>query len=342
MKLATTIFFFLMAEVLSAQIKPELFPEDIAVGDTPVRCYCKPGVRNKSRSKGLQISYASIAEGDFKDEEGFLTSEPSHFNRWTRFEFDIKAPIINRDGFKLLIGAKRITERFNINRFGQDYTDAFQALDAAKLKNTSLSAIVTKPLNEKNYIGVRFRYNANGNYGGLMDFDEIYGVYKVLAAFGIKKHEDFEWGFGLNFSKSFRRTNLLPFIIYNRNFRNSWGIETAFPGYFFGRYNFNPKSILLFGAEYGSDSYRMTFSNEADEFKDYAFNHSELRYLLRLEQQFAPWVWGNLRFGYQMNFSTDFESKNLAAPEFMVDPSNGLFFEIGIFVSPPDHFGHKE
>jgi len=336
MKLATTILFLLMAECLSAQIKPDVFPEDIAPEDSPIRCYCSPGVRNKSRSKGLQLSYTSIAEGDFKDEEGFLTGDPSHFNRWTRFEFDLKAPIINRPGFKFLLGAKRITERFNINRFGVDFTDAFKALDASKLKNTSISAIATKPLNEKNYIGIRVRYNANGNYDGLMNFDGKYAVYKFLAAYGIKKSEDFEWGFGLNFSKSFRRTNLLPFIIYNRNFKNGWGIETAFPGFFFGRYNFSRSSILLFGAEYGSDSYRMTFSNDADVFKDYAFNHSELLFLTRLEQQFAPWVWANLRFGYQMNFSTDFESKNLASPEFMVDPSNGLFFEIGIFISPPD------
>ena len=92
--------------------------------------------------------------------------------------------------------------------------------------------------------------------------------------------------------------------------------------------------------EYGSSSYRFDLTTTGGEQFDYAFNHSELLTLLRLEQRFAPWVWGNLRFGYQTNFSTDFESKSLATPEFMVDPSNGLFFEIGIFISPPDHFRH--
>lgn len=341
MRQLLTLIALLLVESLFAQVKPDIFPEDVSVETIPIRCFCKPGVRNKSRSKGMEIAYTSMGDGTFNDEEGSLSGNPSQFSRWSKFEFDLKAPVINRDRFKFLLGYKYTSEVFRLGRFGPDYTDTFKSLDETTLKGNSLSAIVTTPLNATKYLGFRLRYSAKGDFGGLMNFEERYAVYKALMVFGIKKNEDFEWGVGLNFSKSFRRTNILPFIIYNRNFLNSWGIETAFPGYFFGRYNLNQSSIMLFGMEYGSDSYRMDVTTTTGDVLDYALNHSELLFLLRLEQRFAPWVWGNLRFGYQMNFSTDFESKALNTTEFMVDPSNGLFFEIGVFISPPDHLIRK-
>lgn len=338
----TLLFIPLMlAEALFSQIKPDFFPEDINASEATPRCYCTPGVRNKSRSKGLEFNYTVIGDGTFKDEEGSLTQAPPRFSSWTALEVDLKAPVINREGFKFLLGYKYSSEAIRLNDFGGDFPETFKALDATTLKSSSISAIVTKPLNELHYLGFRFRYSSNGNFDGIMNFDPRFAIYKGLAIFGFKKSDDFEWGVGLNFSKSFRRTNILPFLVYNRNFYNSWGIETAFPGYLFGRYNLNDQSIILFGMEYSSDSYRFDLTTRDNEVYDFAFNHSELLTLMRLEQRFAPWVWGNLRFGYQMNFSTDFESKSPVTPEFMVDPSNGLFFEIGIFISPPDDFGNN-
>ncbi|MFT5169210.1 MAG: hypothetical protein ACI8P3_004458, partial [Saprospiraceae bacterium] len=89
------------------------------------------------------------------------------------------------------------------------------------------------------------------------------------------------------------------------------------------------------GFEYNSDSYRMKFEDEFQQSFDYAFNHSELISAVRLEHRFADWVWANLKVGYQTNFSSDFESKS-TEPSFFVEPTDGLYFHFGIFISPPD------
>ncbi len=334
-----TFFLFIVfaSASLSAQLRPDLFPEDIGTpGGQIVQCYCKPGVRNKSRSKGLQITYSTIGDGTFKDEESGVEPPYSKYSNWSKFKYDLKVPVFNKQKLKVLVGYKFAGERLSFDQIGHDFPETFRQLGKRTLKSSNLTAIATKPLNERQYLAFRIRYTANGTYGGIINFDRRYAIYKAMAVFGVKRNEDFEWGVGISFSKSFRRTNYLPFVVFNRTFLNNWGIEAAFPGYVYGRYNYSAKTIFLAGAEYASSSYRLDVPLDDGTSLDYALNHSELLFLLRWEQQIVPWVWSNLRVGYQMNFSTDFERKAVNTPGFMVDPTNSLFFEIGVFVSPPD------
>jgi len=342
MKISILATFLCLAQTIFAQVKPDFFPEDISPEGIAVRCFCKPGVQNKSRSKGLEISYSWLGNGTFKDEEGKFTAPLSQYKTWQQLEIDLKVPVINKDNLKVLLGYKYRSESFDVSRFGGDFTETFQGLDASNLKNSSLSAIVTKPLNATKYLALRLRYTASGNYSGLMDFGSDYAIYKGLALFGVKPDEDFEWGIGLGVVSSYRKTTVLPLFLYNRNFNERWGLESALPGYIFGRYNLSRKSILLFGAEYNSDSYRMKVKQVGNGVLDYALNHSEVLGMLRLEQQIAPWVWGNVKAGYQLNFSSDFESKSVGTTSFQVEPSDGFFFQIGVFISPPDHIFHGE
>ncbi|HFA51292.1 MAG TPA: hypothetical protein ENJ95_19945 [Bacteroidetes bacterium] len=336
MKYILLLPLLMLGDFLFGQVKPDIFPEDIGTpGEQVVRCYCKPGVRNKSRSKGLELVYATRGGGTFESEDESIVAPFSRYKNWQRFELDLKAPVIRKEGFKLLLGYKYSAELFDFSNIGNDFPETFQELDRVTLKTSNLSVIVNRPLNESKYLAFRFRYSANGAYGGALNFASRNAIYKLTGVFGIKKSEDFEWGFGINFSKSFRQPNILPFVLYNRNFHNNWGLEAAFPGYVYVRYNLGPKTIFLVGTEYESKSYRMSVPLANDEQLDYALNHSELLGLLRMEQQVAPWVWANMRVGYQMNFSTDFEAKAANTNAFLVEPTNSVFFEVGIFISPP-------
>ncbi len=337
MKFKLLLILIFTTEAIFAQLKPDFLPEDIGTpGGQIVRCFCKPGVRNKSRSKGLEIAYTTRGKGTFGDEENNISRPYTDFSNWSKFEVDLKGPVLNKEKFKFLLGYKYTGENFNMSRIGADFPESFQRLNDVTLKTSNISAIVTKPLNEKNYLAFRFRYSANGDYDGILSFDKRYAIYKAMGIFGIKIDEDFEWGIGINYSKSFRRANYLPFVVFNRTFYNGWGIEAAFPGYVFGRYNLSPRTIFLLGTEYTSDSYRIEVPLDDDTSLDYALNHSEVLFLLRWEQQIVPWIWTNVRAGFQMNFSTDFETKANETTTFLVDPSNSPFLEIGIFISPPD------
>lgn len=330
--------FCICYQLLQAQIKPDFFPEDVSKESVEIRCFCKPGVRNKSRSKGLEIAYDFIGKGAFQPEDGQISPPLSTYSNWQRWEFDLKVPVLNKENFNLLLGYQYTPEYFTFKRFGNDFTETFRQLDKATLKSSSWSAIISKPLNETRYLAIRLRYSANGDYNGIVNFQKDNAIYKGLALYGIKPHDDFEWGIGLNVSKSFRQWSVLPFFVYNRTYENGWGIEAAFPGYVFGRKNLNTKSIFLFGYEYNSNSYRVNVPiPNADELR-YAINHSEIILLARLERELTPWVWANLRLGYQLNFSTNFEAKSPNTTYFEAEPNDAPFIEIGIFLSPPDGF----
>ncbi|MFT5763713.1 MAG: hypothetical protein ACI8VT_002237 [Saprospiraceae bacterium] len=338
MRYIVSSFFVLISLISTAQTKPDFFPEDLNLesSEGQIRCYCKPGVRYNSPSRGLELSYGLISAGTYEPENGSDLIRPySAFDRWQQFEANLKVPLILKEDFKMLLGYKYYSEAFSFSHIGVDFNQVFQNLDNQTLKKNAFSLIINKALNEKNYLLFRARYLSNGNYKGWLKLGGDYAIYNFVGLYAFKPNEDLEWGIGVNVSRSFRRTAALPFLVYNKTFNRKWGIESVFPAFVFGRYNFNTNNILLFGFEYNSDSYRMKFEDEFQQSFDYAFNHSELISAVRLEHRFADWVWANLKVGYQTNFSSDFESKS-TEPSFFVEPTDGLYFHFGIFISPPD------
>ncbi len=338
-------YFFCLAFLFSflfvtAQVKPEFFPEDINPEGIVTRCYCEPGVKNKSRSKGLEIAYTFIGDGTFKPEDSPLSEPFPTFSKIQQWEVDMKVPIVNRDNFKLLIGYKYFSEKLAFENLGNEYAVVFGDLNETPIKNNSFSILLNKPLDEFRYIAMRLRYSSNGNYEGWMNFGNQYRIYKFLGSYVMKPHEDLEWGFGISAARGFRGTSALPFLLYNRNFNDKWGIESVFPAYIFGRRNIKPKMILLAGMQYNSQSYRLGVVSPTDDFLDYAYNHSEVIWSLQLEQHLTTWIWANFKFGYQSNFSSDFEAKFVNTPYFNVEPTNSWFFNVGLFLSPTKK-GHE-
>lgn len=320
-----------------AQAKPGFFPEDVTTEGGQLQCFCKPGVQNKSRSKGLELSYGYFGGGKFKAEDTLLSPPLTEFRNLSYLKFELKAPLVNKESLKLLLSYSYFSELYDFKRFGPDFGQAFRELNDSDLKSSSLGLILSRPLGEFHYLAFRFRLSVNGNYNGMgRFFEDRYSIYKFYGIYGIKPSDDFEWGIGLAFSKSFRRNSLVPFLMYNRNFSDKWGIEAVFPANVFMRHNLGHGDILLFGVEYDSQSYRISVPNPSAENFDFAMNHSEFLTSMRVEHRFAPWVWGSLKAGYRVNFRTDFDAKSPGTTTFNVEQSNSLFFQVGFFLSPPD------
>ena len=321
--------------LLPSQVKPDFFPEDITVHEAGLKCYCKPGINDKTRSKGLSLSYGWINSGTYVAEETTTFAAPaSILDNFSHLEFKLKIPIVLKDRTKVLLGYKYYTEFYNFGRVGQDYAETFTELSQRNLKSNEYSLIISHSLNDKNYLGIRYKYATNGDYAGWTDFDSRYAIHNFMGVYGTKKSEDFEWGIGLIISSSFRRNTALPFLLYNRNFNKKWGIESLFPANLFLRYNVDAQTIGLFGIEYNSKSYRIDAENIANEVIDYAFNHSELIISFSAERHLRSWFWANMKIGYQNNFSSDFENKSTSAVFFQAEPGNGLYFRVGLFLSP--------
>ena len=345
MKYSIVLFFLSFSLALHAQVKPNFFPEDIPATGVEQMCFCKPGVSNKSKSRGLELSYTWFGGSDFIsdiDDETRL----SNFNKFQNFKFSIKVPVIYKGSFTLILGYKLLSDYYDFDRIGNEFAEAFQAMEVQALKSNALDVIMTKSLDENRYIAARIGYAANGNYRDWIKFDWLnfdarYSIYKFLGLYAIKPNDNFEWGFGVTGSTSFRRNSFVPFLVYNRTFNDRWGIESIFPGYMYGRYNLSPSDIFLFGTEYSSRSYRLDLNRPMRENIDYALNQSAIVLSVQLDHQFSPWVWANIKAGYRLNLDSEFLGKNDSSITFDADVSDAPFIQMGIFITPPDNFKDK-
>lgn len=340
MKYIITLFCSILSLVLTAQVKPNFFPEDIPAAGVEQMCFCKPGVSNKSKSRGLELSYTWTGGSDFISEEDEVTSL-SNFNHLQNIKFSVRVPVLYKGNFNLLIGYKYLSDFYDFSQIGNEFSSAFEAMDSRALKSNSFDMIMTKSLDETRYVAARFGYSVNGNYDEWARFDRKFSIYKFLALYAIKPNESFEWGFGLTGSTSFRRSSFVPFLIYNKTYNEKWGIESIFPGYIYGRYNVSPSDIILFGTEYSSRSYRLEIDRPMGGNIDYALNQSGIILSAQLDHQFSSWVWASAKVGYRFNLDSEFLGKNDQTLTFDADVSDAPFIQIGIFITPPDNYKDK-
>jgi len=341
----TTVLFtvlclgLIQAPALRAQLTLEQGNIEAISDDCPY--YCRPGVRNRSQSRGLVIRYETQLGFNWKAGSGLVggDQEVTHLEQFT---FKFKIPLINKEGLKFLLGYEWDTEKYFFNDPYQGLNEQltlFQLLDERRLKANKLSAYVTKSFNEKFYTTARLRISLNGDYEGLINFANIYRTYSAAAAFGKKISEDEEWAVGLTFSSNKARTIALPFFAWNKTFNDRWGIQSALPGLAFLRYNVGAsrKNAFLFGAIFDSRYYAIN-TDTRPQFKElgqYFLRNNGIRVQLQYEQNFIPWVWAFAQAGYYAPVNTRFNPADNIDLDIFTEPGGRPFFRVGVFLAPP-------
>jgi hypothetical protein len=303
--------------------------------------FCTPGLPNKSRSRGLEVYY-QVADNSGAvnrvDGEGnpILGKQQSY----KHFGVKVNVPVLLKPDLKVLVGYSFQPERFRYETIGAELEPFVINFANRNLHSSSFTTMIVKSLNETKYIGLRAKMGFNGDYQEWVNFDPRYRNFSMIGLLGTKRSEDFEWGVGFYFMSNMRRWLLLPVAILNKNFNDKWGVELAPPVQAVLRYNVNDQTILLIGEEFHSRTYSVdkqeltAFSNNRI---NYSFNHAQLNWMLSLERQIVPWVWFNLKAGYQINLGSNFETRTSDVPRFRVQPPNAPFCSFSIFLSPPDH-----
>ena len=323
---------------LSAQTRPVLLMEDMDEHSLDIKCFCKPGVRNKTRSKGIEISYQYLGSGQISAPNGEFTEPFPEYSKFRKFKTKLSFPLIRRAQFKALVGYTYAAEQYEIRNSINDYQDLIATTNDLNFKKSSFDFSLSFSPNETNYIGGKFTLSYNGSYNGLVSFANRYAVFSGGIAYGIKKHEDNEWGFGLAGSKNFRNQGfrLLPFLFWNKTINDNWGFQITFPSAYNLRYNVNAKTILIASANYNGESY--SFDQVIFDDRPIAFNHSEILSVVKLQKQIIPWLWLDLQAGYHFNFNSNFELQSTQESLLDIDPGNSILLKVGIFISPPDKF----
>jgi len=331
---------FFIVNISLAQVRPLIFPED--VNDTALTMDDvgeQINVVGKSKGRGLSLNYTFVEGGNFIDvaqNDGQILGD---LNNLQRVGFKLKVPVIIKNKFKLLVGGRYITELYDFSSINEESDRAFGTIDQIKLKTTGFEIISLRNFDNQSSLTLRLKMTAKGDYPKLFNFESRYGVYSAQAAWTKQKSENYEWGLGLTFTHSFRRTIGLPFFLLNKNFNDKWGLEMVLPIFAMMRYNVSKGTILLLGPKFNSSSYSYDVSNATEERQIYNINHSELRATLSLQQKLWGWIWLDAELGFQNNFATDFEATFDERLDFAAEPRDTPYFMIGLFLTPPDDFG---
>ncbi len=333
---------FLLIEVAS-QSKPIFIPDQVDNSqELYLKCYCKPGVDNQSRSRGIDVEYQLNSTQFYGNTDEFTFQSPrSKLKYSSELEIKAKVPILNRPGLKLLIGYNYTQEKYSFDEIGIDYSLAFDLLNNNLLKSNAFSIYFSKSLNEKNYLAFRARLLYNGNYDGLVKFRSRYAYYNFIGFLGTKVNDNFEWGIGVSYGSNVDGDDqVIPLFLFNKNFSQKWGIEAVLPSFIFFRNNINSSAMMFYGVEIKGQNYAFDLPNTITPDEHYfIFDHSKVQLVTNLEYKLREWVWLNVKVGYSVAFNTSFESiREEIFTSFETDPTNHPFFKVGLFISPSDSF----
>ena len=323
----------------AAQIGLEQGDVEVLPGDCPV--YCKPGVRNRSQSRGVVVRYETQL-GFGWNGDGVVAGGERRVTHLEQFTFKFKVPLVNRPELKVLLGYEWDTEKYFFDDpfagTGETQT-IFQLLDERRLKANKLSAYATKSFNDRFYGSARVRMGLNGDYDGLISFNEAYRVYSAALAFGKKVSDNEEWAVGATLSSNKARTIAVPFFVYNKTFNDRWGIQTALPGQAFVRLNtgVDRKNAFLAGATFDSRYYAINTDDRRrfDQLGEFYLRNNGIRIQAQYEQNLMPWIWAFAQGGYYIPVNTRFNPAEDIDVDLDTSVGGRPFFRVGVFLAPP-------
>lgn len=206
-----------------------------------------------------------------------------------------------------------------------------KTLGDKSLKSTGLALYGIKSLNEKNYMGVRASANFNGDYPSLLN-NEGQNIKASLAAlYGIKPSENLEYGIGLAQSYWNQEVSIFPVFRFNYT-KADFGIEALLPKEVFFRYNLSKKSFLYAGAEYQGQEYLMNGQGNSP----LLYDENALRFQGNFERRIVPWVWLNVKAGYQTSIDFSIQSSN-GQGIIAGDQDGSIYGGIEISLRPPEN-----
>ena len=328
------------APTLLAQIQlSEAVVEEI---EDPTLRYARPGVRNRSQSRGVVIRYETQPAYDWRvDADTPLAGGEEKITHLEQFTFKFKIPLVNQVRTKVLLGYEWDTEKYF---FDNPYEDEpvptfFQLLDERRLKQNKLSAYVTRAFTDRYYGTATVRLSLNGDYQGLIDFDEVYRNYSFGFGFGKKISDEEEWAVGITGSVNKLRAIALPFFLYNNTFTDNFGIELGLPAQAFLRWNVgdSKKNSFLIGPKFESKFYAINKDERAD-FNDlgrFFLRRNGIKFLLQYEHNLAPWVWAFGQGGYYLPWNARFNQDSDLDLDLDTTVGGRSFLRAGIFLAPP-------
>ncbi|MBT28256.1 MAG: hypothetical protein CMO01_01255 [Thalassobius sp.] len=305
------------------------------------RDFCQTGLKGMAPSRGISFERSIIPEYHLasdspEDEIGDASSDVEH---QSVLKAKLRAPLWNSDGFKAVIGFKYQKEEIKFDDPEELEYSLYKNINNLNMKVMGTDLIMLKPFRGNKYVVVRGAINYSGAFKKLSETNSNFLNWNVSALFGIRKNENTEMGFGVNYSNSLNVKSVYPVMLYNHNFNEKWGIEALLPKRAALRYNFNEKSLAVLVSELdGSRYYIPDVELSANRVEDLRMEVSEIKFGLSYQRQIFSILWMSVDAGYRKNIGFDFNRYFSGSNRDTIVKSQipgGMYGGITLFLTPP-------
>ena len=283
---------------------------------TGTKRYCTSKIFGISPTKLISIGYDyqlgyKMTTRDVVDADNTKDEKTENVSRTHGLRFLANFPVVSNNKITVNIGASYMESHYAFDDKNKASANKLSnSLQNNALRSTAINFTIFKPLNIKNFLLINTQHEVNGDYD-LTEWQPLkYMKHSATLAYGWKKSDRLQYGFGVARTYRVGEVNYIPVILYNFTAENrKWGIEALFPARVHYRRTFNPRSILLLGYELEGNSYRL--QNRQQEFgatkQDVELRRSELRMRAVYERQLSGFIWMSVQAGlrYNARFNVD-------------------------------------
>ncbi|WP_114783901.1 DUF6268 family outer membrane beta-barrel protein [Botryobacter ruber] len=314
--------------------------------------YASPSVEGMGKGRGIVVGYERLPQFDIESESSNSTigNGSGHVRRNNVFDARIILPVLNKPQNKLLFGVSYNLEEYDFTNV-QSNVEPFESyslysnLHDKDLKSLGAQAAFLHSVNEQNFYLVRVKGELNGDYTNENVSRNDYLKTSVDLLYGWKKSPNYVFGIGLQWGYTFGRRRIFPAAIYNRTFNDRWGIEAIVPANLRVRRNVSEKTLLYAGYKLDGASYNMYVKHEPlSSFDQLELRRTDLKLLLRLEQEIYDFLWFSVEGGYRHNFRYNiYDDIGTSGQNYIIksDLAGTGYVGVELFVVPPRKFSEK-
>ncbi|MFT5724222.1 MAG: hypothetical protein ACI9JN_001340 [Bacteroidia bacterium] len=308
--------------------------------------YAIPGIDGMPRPKG--VKYYQERTPTYQIKSTFKTIDSTISNdiqRTSSWWVKLRAPIILKDHFKLLVGLQYYQQELYF-KDPDALNNAFhQSLEDKAIRSAGVSFNAFKSYIGNKYLVGRVTLRLNGDFDNGDLRHHLKSSYSVL--YGIKKSVRKTWGFGASYSNSFGRSSIYPILFLNNKFKKKWAFRALLPVSTQLIYMPNDKNTLYFTNKLEGDNYNLNF--ESLQPNRLYLEKADFKSFFTYEREIYDFIWFGVSTGMQFNINYDLSDSDLyfnrvsnatsdhtvIANELTPTP----FLRIGLFLVPPRGWG---
>ncbi|MEO1049154.1 MAG: hypothetical protein AAFX87_00920 [Bacteroidota bacterium] len=293
------------------------------------------------RSKGIIIKQENVTDYFIQSDGSDQSSSSNEIRRNRRWEFQLRAPLVLKDNFKMAVGVKYFVEEFRFDDTDSEF-EFYNNLEDRSLRNLATSLFLVKPTRTNRYYLLRLNAQLNGDFSTGNISANNFLKYSITPLVGWKKNDYTSYAFGFSFGYSFGQRSIFPIFSYNKSFNTQWGIETILPVKARLRYgSLDQKSYVYLTSELNGASYNIDIDLNNPEGTNFLFlNKSEVRFLISLEREIHDWLWFGVEGGMRKNINFDLTSSPRRNTDIIIENqlNNAFLFSVSLFIVPPRKF----